>query len=53
MEFENFEKVWQRVTELDSCEFKPPESRPDKHEERICLLKHGDKSCAIRFLPKF
>lgn len=53
MEFENFEKVWQRVTEIDEAKFKPPEVKPDSHEERICLINHGEKSCAIRFLPKF
>ena len=52
MEFENFEKVWQRVTERDEPEITLPE-RPDSGEEKICLIKRGEKSCAVRFLPRF
>ncbi len=52
MEFDNFEKVWQRVTEHGEPELTPPE-RPSPNEERICLIKRGEKSCAVRFLPAF
>lgn len=52
MEFDNFEEVWQRVTERDEPELSLPE-RPSPNEERICLIKRGEKSCAVRFLPEF
>ena len=52
MEFENFEKVWQRVTERGEPEITLPE-RPDPGEVKICLIKRGEKSCAVRFLPAF
>lgn len=52
MEFENFEKVWQRVTELDEPELTLPE-RSGGIEEKLCIIKRGEKSCAIRFLPRF
>ena len=52
MEFDDFEKVWQRVTERGEPKLILPE-RPSPNEERICLIKRGEKSCAVRFLPEF
>lgn len=55
MELENFEKVWQRVTERDKPEIALPErsGASNANEEKICLIKRGEKSCAVRFLPAF
>lgn len=52
MEFDNFEEVWQRVTERGEPEITLPE-RSDNGEEKLCLMKRGEKSCAVRFLPAF
>lgn len=52
MELENFEEVWQRVTERSEPVLPPPQPA-DRPEERICLIKRGEKSCAVRFLPEF
>lgn len=55
MEFDNFEKVWQRVTEHGEPEIALPERSAafNANEEKICLIKRGEKSCAVRFLPEF
>ena len=55
MEFDNFEKVWQRVTERDEPEITLSErsGASNANEEKICLIKRGEKSRAVRFLPAF
>lgn len=51
LNLENFESVWARVME------KPAEepmhiSEEIKPEDKICIIKRGDKSRAIRFIPE-
>jgi len=53
MEFDNFESVWQRVTALDETLPEPPPPPENKHEQKLCVIKRGEKSCAVRFIAGY
>ena len=46
MEFDNFESVWQRVTALDETLPEPPPPPENKHEQKLCVIKRGEKKAA-------
>lgn len=53
MEFDNFESVWQRVTALDEALPEPAAPPENKHEQKLCVIKRGEKSCAVRFIAGY
>ena len=50
MEFDNFESVWQRVTAQDEELPLPAPPQENKREEKLCVIKRSQKSCAVRFV---
>ena len=50
MEFDNFESVWQRVTAQDEELPLPAPTKENKREEKLCVIKRSQKSCAVRFV---
>jgi len=49
-DFENFDKVWARVTE--AADFEVPDITSEiKSEEKLCILPKSEKSRAVRFIP--
>lgn len=50
MEFDNFESVWQRVTARDEERPLPVPPPENKREEKLCVIKRGRKSRAVRFI---
>ena len=53
MELDNFESVWQRVTALDETLPEPPPPPENKHEQKLCVIKRSEKSCAVRFIAGY
>lgn len=50
---DGFDSVWQRVIERSDEPEQKLEAQAERHEEKICLVKSKDNSCAVRFIPKF
>jgi hypothetical protein len=53
LSLEGFESVWQRVTERIAKLSRSIRYGQKAHEQAVCLVKHNDTSCAVRFIPKF
>ena len=51
--FDGFDSVWQRVTERRDDAEPVVVTQPVRREEKLCLVKSNDSSCAVRFIPKF
>lgn len=50
-DFANFGEVWARVTE-SSEDISASVSDEAAPAEKICIVKYGDKSRAVRFIPE-
>ena len=51
MEFDNFESVWQRVTALDETLPEPPPPPENKYEQKLCVIKRGEKAAPCASSP--
>ncbi len=50
--FDGFDSVWQRVTESSDEPSAELGTHSERREEKLCLVKSKDNSCAVRFIPK-
>ena len=50
--FDSFDSVWQRVIERSDEPKNELDTQQVRHEEKLCLVKSKDNSCAVRFIPK-
>ncbi len=50
--FDSFDSVWQRVIERSDEPQNELDTHQVRHEEKLCLVKPKDNSCAVRFIPK-